>query len=339
MHGIVHGLFPALLLLSAGFPLQAGTLESVRERGTLRCGTTDSGRGLGTLEDTGRWGGFFPDLCRAVAAAVLNDPESVAFANLSTGNRFDALREGAIDVLSQAATWTATRDAGLRLSFVGLAYFDGQGFMVHRATGIHHPVELREARVCVKSSTTTIDNLREFDRRHHLGITVLSFESSDGAYTAFFNRHCLAITDDSSTLASMRQSRAPEPAAYQVLPEVISKEPLGLVVRDDDPAWADIVRWSVLALIEAEELGVRSVDVDHSSTATNSDVRRLLGLEGDLGRALGLDPLWAARAIRAVGHYGELFDRHLGNDSPLRIDRGLNRLWTHGGLLWSPPFR
>lgn len=327
----------ALLLWAA--TAGAGTLEAVRERGTLRCGTTDNGQGLATIADSGRWVGFFPDICRAVAAAVLHEPERVEFFNLSVGNRLEALAEGAVDLLSEATTWTLGRDTELKLTFAGLAFFDGQGFMVHRSAGAHRLADLRGATVCVQTATTTIANLRDLDSVQRLGLRILEFETVDGSYTAFFNRHCTAVTDDSSALASMRYSRGPDPAAYTILPDVISKEPLSPVVRDDDPAWADIVRWVLLALIAAEEKDIRGADVERVSQTGDAEARRLLGGDGRLGEALGLDAKWAFRAIAAVGNYGELFERHLGRGSPLGLERGPNRLWKNGGLLWAPPVR
>lgn len=317
----------------------AGTLDAVRDRGLLRCGTTDNGQGLATMEDSGRWIGFFPDICRAVAAAVLHEPERVEFFNLSVGNRLEAVAEGAVDLLSEATTWTLGRDAELKLTFTGLAFFDGQGFMVHRSAGASRLADLRGATVCVQTATTTIANLRDLDSIQKLGLKILEFETVDGSYTAFFNRHCTAVTDDSSALASMRHTRGPDPAAYVILPEVISKEPLAPVVRDDDPVWIDIVRWVLLALVAAEEKDIRGADVERLSQTGDAETRRLLGSEGRLGEALGLDPKWAYRAIAAAGNYGELFERHLGRGSPLRLERGPNRLWKNGGLMWAPPIR
>lgn len=317
----------------------AGTLDEVRQRGILQCGTTDNGVGLGTLDDGGRWIGFFPDLCRAVAAAALGDPDRVQFYALSVGNRFAALAEGAVDLLSEATTWTLGRDAAQRITFAGLAVFDGQGFMVHASSNLQRLADLRGATVCVQTATTTIANLRDISEAQRLSLRIMEFETVEGSYTAFFNRQCVAVTDDSTALASMRQSRGTDAAQYRLLPDVVSKEPLALAVRDDDPAWADAVRWTLFALIAAEELGVRGGDVERLRTAATGEVRRLLDDQGRLAEAIGLDRFWAARAIAAAGNYGELFERHLGRGSPLGLERGHNALWTRGGLMWAPPFR
>lgn len=333
----------AILFAIGGAPSSApaadSTLAAVRERGFLRCGTTENGRGVSTVEDDGRWVGFFPDLCRAIAAAALGDPDKVEFIHVSVTNRFDALREGAADLLSEAATWTLSRDSGLALTFPALAFFDGQGFMVHRSTGITSLTGLRGASVCVQRETTSIGNLRDYDRVQGLGLRILDFGTAEGAYAAFFSRQCMVVTDDAVSLAALRVTQAPEPADYPILPGLISKEPLGPVVRDGDAQWADIVRWTLLALIAAEELGVRAADADRLRTAGGAEARRLLGGEGDLGLQLGLDAGWALRAVRAVGNYGEVFERWLGPASALGLDRGYNRLWSQGGLLWAPPFR
>lgn len=327
------------VLLTMADPADAGTLDVVRERGYLKCGVTESGSGLSSVEDSGEWIGMFPDVCRAIAAAVLGDKKHLEFIALSSANRFDGIRDGAADLLSETSTWTLARDTGMELTFAGLTLFDGQGFMVHNTAGAHNLADLRGASICVQAATTTIGNLRDYDRVHRLNFQVIEFQTTEGAYDAFFNRQCLAITDDASALASVRMSQAPNPKTYAILPEVISKEPLGPVVRDDDPQWADLVRWVLLALVAAEERDITAADAVRMRQSGDAEARRLLGSEGNLARFLKLDDEWALRAVQAVGNYGELFDRHLGRNSPLNLDRGPNKLWTHGGLLWAPPVR
>lgn len=325
--------------IAAAAPSHASTLDTVRDRGYLRCGTTENGRGLGTIEASGRWVGFFPDICRAIAAAVLGNPDYIEFINVSVGNRFDALRDGGVDLLSESSTWTLSRDGGLGLTFPALAVFDGQGFMVHESTGIKQLADLHGATICSQTATTTVANLRDYDRAHGMDFEIIEFSTMEGSYSAFFYRQCIAVSDDSTALASVRQTQAPNPADYRILPEIISKEPLGPVTRDDDAQWTDIVRWSVLVLIAAEEKGITAESLEQMKQEGNAEVRRLLGTDGEMGRFLGLDDGWAARAIAAGGNYGELFERHLGHGSPLNLDRGPNRPWTSGGVLWAPPIR
>ncbi|MBI1206262.1 MAG: transporter substrate-binding domain-containing protein [Azospirillum sp.] len=317
----------------------ASTLDTVKQRGVLRCGITENGRGLATLDENGRWVGFFPDFCRAVATATSGSTENLEFVNVSVGNRFDALREGAVDLLAEASTWTLGRDAGLKLSFAGLYFFDGQGFLVHTSLHAGHINQLHGASVCVQTATTTVKNLADYDRLNNLGLKILAFETVEGTYAAFFSRQCQIVTDDSSALVSLRFTQAQDPAAYVLLPEIISKEPLSPVVRDDDPAWADIVRWVLFAMIAAEERGAHSGNVERVRDGSDPEMRRLLGREPGLGAVLGLDEDWGFRIIRDVGNYGEIFDRNLGQGSPLKLERGYNALWTKGGLLWAPPVR
>lgn len=317
----------------------AGTLEQVKERGSVRCGITEEGRGLSMLDQTGKWVGFFPDFCRAVAAAVTGSAENVEFVYVSVGNRFDALRDGAVDLLSEPSTWTLSRDIGLHLTFVGLYFFDGQGFMVHRSTGAQHLSDLREATVCVQTNTTSLDNLNDFSASHDMRFKLMKFDTVEGSYSAFFNRQCQAITDDTSSLSAIRLTQAPDPASYPLLSELISKEPLGPAVRDDDVMWADVVRWILFAIIAAEELGVHSGNVDRQRDGANAEIRRLLGQDPTTAEYLRLPHQWAYAAIKQVGNYGEIFERNLGQSSPLKLERGINKLWRQGGLLWAPPVR
>lgn len=331
--------FAAFVLMPLSVAAWAGTLEAVKERGSVRCGITEEGRGLSTLDQTGKWVGFFPDFCRAVGAAVTGSADNVEFVYVSVGNRFDALREGAVDLLSEPSTWTLSRDAGMHITFVGLYFFDGQGLMAHRSVGAQQISDLRGATVCVQTHTTSVDNLIDFARSRDMRFKLMEFDTVEGSYSAFFNRQCQVITDDTSSLIAIRHTQSPDPTAYPLLPELISKEPLSPAVRDDDVVWADVVRWVLFALIGAEEMGVHSGNVDRQRDSSNAEIRRLLGRDPGMGEQLRLTDQWAANAIRQVGNYGEIFDRNLGQGSPLKLERGANKLWRQGGLLWAPPIR
>ncbi len=317
----------------------AGTLDTVKKRGALVCGVSQGLPGFSSPDSKGNWTGIDADFCRAVAAAVLGDAGKVRFRPLSGKERFTALQSGEIDILSRNSTWTQTRDTALGLNFVGVIYYDGQGFLVRRSLGVKRARELNGAAVCMNAGTTTELNLADYFRTHGMKYTPVLYEKSDEAFGAYVAGRCDVYSSDQSGLYAQR-IKTKDPAAHVVLPDIISKEPLGPAVRQGDDAWFNIVRWTLFALIGAEELGVTGANVnDLVNAAANPDIRRLLGTEGKAGANMGLDAQWAVRAIAAGGNYGELFDRHLGAASPLRIDRGLNRLWTAGGLHYAPPIR
>jgi general L-amino acid transport system substrate-binding protein len=317
----------------------AATLDTVRQRGALVCGVSQGLAGFSNPDAQGRWAGLDTDICRAVAAAVLGDAKKARFVPLSSKESFTALQSGAVDLLTRNTTWTQTRDTVLGLNFVATIFYDGQGFMVRRGVGVDSAEQLDGATVCVNAGTTTELNLADYFRARKMRYTPVVFEKSDEVLAAYQAGRCDAYTTDQSGLYAQRL-KLRDRNAHTILPDVISKEPLGPVVRQGDDPWFDIVRWTVFALIDAEELGVRQTNVDEMRTASaDPRIRRLLGAEGRAGANMGLDAEWALRAIRQVGNYGELFDRHLGKGSPLMIDRGMNRLWNKGGLLYAPPIR
>lgn len=316
--------------LGATAAAHAGTLDEVRARGTVICGVSDGLPGFSVRHAEGDWSGFDVDICHAIAAAALGDPDAVEYVPLSAAARFDALREGRIDVLSRNSTWTLSRDlAGLE--FAGIAYYDGQGFMVHAVDGMTSALQLDGARVCVVTGTTTEENAAAWFMANGLDVSFARFTSRPEARMAFASNDCDVFTADASALAAER-SILPQPDDYVILPEIISKEPLGPVTRDGDPAWTALVRWTLYGLINAEELGLSDESVEGSPDQAIA-----------LGRAavapLGLAEDWLAHAIASVGHYGQIFDRNLGDSSPLGIRRGVNALWTQGGILYAPPMQ
>ncbi|MFT3856901.1 MAG: amino acid ABC transporter substrate-binding protein [Aquabacterium sp.] len=334
-------LFAGCLLGLTAVPALAGkTLDAVRQRGYLQCGVSTGVAGFSAPDSKGQWAGFDVDVCRAVAAAVLGDAAKVKFTPLNAQQRFTALQAGNIDVLSRNTSWTLTRDASLGLQFAAITYFDGQGFLVPRKLKVGSATQLKGAQVCVQSGTTTEKNLSDFSRTHKLSIKPVVFDTYEASLKALFAGRCQAFTADGSALASIRNKEAPNPDDYVVLPELISKEPLGPVVRRDDDAWFAIVKWTVFALQEAEELKItRANAAAGAKSSQDPGVQRLLGGGEDMGKLLGLDKQWALRAIQAVGNYGEVFERNVGSQSPLKLPRGLNRLWNQGGLVYAPPVR
>ncbi len=321
----------------------AATAQAIRddvfERGELVCGSHAGRIGFGAKDASGNWQGFDVGFCRALAAAVLGDPSAVRFVPLDTQDRFGALQSGEIDVLARSTTWTFQRDVAEELTFVGTNYYDGQGFMVRRDEGISSALELDETTICVESETTSEMNLADYFRANGMTYTALQVASTAAAVEAYLAGDCDAYSTDIAALASGRAGFA-ESGEHVILPEVISKEPLGPVVRHGDDNWADIVRWTLFALIAAEELGVTSANVEEmKASSANPEVKRLLGREGGFGELLGLDNDWAARAIASVGNYGELFASTIGDQTPIGLSRGLNAQWTQGGLLYAPPFR
>jgi len=317
-------------------PANASTLEDVKEEGLLRCGIRDSGSALSYIDEQGRWGGFFPDICRAIAAAVLNSKDSVEFITTEAASRFVSLREKEFDVLGEAATWTLGRDAN-GLDFSTMYLFDGQGFLTYKPSKIESLSDLKGKKICVQTHTTTLGNLQDYNDVHKMNMDILEYDTLEGSFSAFFDHRCDALTQDVLTMSSINKAYAPNPDDYMLLPDRISKEPLSAVVRSDDAQWADITRWVINALIEAEELGITQNKVKDLEKSDNKSILRFLGQEGNLGEALGLDPKWAANVISAVGNYGEIYERTLKKD--LKIERGINNLWTKGGLIWSPPMR
>jgi len=316
----------------------AQTLKAVKDRGQLVCGANGSLAGFGIPDPQGNWTGFDVDFCRAIAAAIFNDPTKVKFVPLTAANRFTALQSGEIDVLARNTTWTMSRDTSLGIDFAAVNYYDGQGFMVRKVLKVSSALELNDASVCVQQGTTTELNLADYFRTNHMSLKTVTFATVDEALKAYDSGRCDAYTTDSSGLYGSRVLLA-DPGANIVLPEIISKEPLAPTVRQGDDAWEDLVRWTHHAMVDAEELGVNKNNVDDQKNSTNPEIRRLLGLEGQFGEALGLTNDWAYRIIKAEGNYGESFERNVGQGSPLKIARGLNALWTKGGLQYGLPVR
>ncbi len=329
----------------AGGGVRSPKLDLIRSRGLLICGVEGTMPGFSRVDPSGRYLGLDVDLCRAVAAAMLGDGEKVEFHNLSAGERFAAVASGEVDLLSRNTTLTLSRDAtgGNALSFGPIVYYDGQGFLVPAGSDVRQPSDLAGRPICVVSGTTTELNLADWMRQQGLAYTPLKFQSHDQNYAAYLQGRCAALTSNLALLAS-RRSTFPDPAAHRLLGTVISKEPVAPAVSQGDPVWADAVRWTVFGLIQAEELGLTQANGKRRLALAQADpgqveLRRFLGVEGSLGRELGLPEDFMARAIEAVGNYGEIFERHLGDGSPLKLERGRNRLWSQGGLMVSPPFR
>ena len=321
--------------------LQAGeVLDRVRQSGEVRCGVVDANLpGLSIIESSGRWAGFWVDLCRAIAAASVGDPEAVRFIPATESTRATALRSNAIDVMSANTTWTLSREAGTGIRFTEPALYDGQGFLVHADAKARDLKSFGPAKVCVRDATTTLQNLQELTNGAYPHLSPVTFHSAKTLMEGFSLRKCDLMTGDRTILATTRVISGVDKDDFVLLPEIVSKEPLTLSVRDDDPQWFNIVRWSLLVMITAEEKGITSANVDSFANSTDPEIRRLLGVEGGLGEALGLDNAWAKRIIRAVGNYGEVFDRNLGPDTPMGLERGLNALWSKGGLMYAPPVR
>jgi general L-amino acid transport system substrate-binding protein len=320
-------------------PASAQTLNAVKSRGMLVCGANGTLAAFGAPDAQGNWTGFDADLCRAIAVAVLGDPAKVKFVPLSAKDRFTALQSGDVDVLVRNTTWTSSRDTSLGLNFTGVNYYDGQGFMVRTALKVNSALELNDAAICVQQGTTNEQNVSDYSRSNKMRVKVVTFATADEALRAYDSGRCDAYTTDISQLYSerLRLAKADE---HLVLPEVISKEPLGPAVRHGDDQWFDVVKWTHFIMVNAEELGLTKANVDEQlKSATNPDIRRLLGAEGNYGEQLGLRKDWAYQVIKQVGNYGEVFEKSLGQGSPLKISRGLNALWTKGGLQYAPPIR
>jgi general L-amino acid transport system substrate-binding protein len=327
-----------VVVLGSAAAASAGTLETVKQKGVLTCGSNPALPGFGLPDDKGNWTGLDVDFCRAIAAAIFNDPTKVKFVPLNAKDRFTALQSGEVDVLSRNGTWTMSREAQLGLLFGGVNYYDGQGFMVRKKLNISSALELNGASVCVQQGTTTELNLADFFRANNLKYEGVVFATDEETVKAYESGRCDAYTTDSSGLYGDRQKLV-NPDEHIVLPEIISKEPLAPTVRQNDDKWFDIVRWTHYAMLTAEELGVTSKNVDEKLKSDNPEVKRLLGTEGDFGKQLGLSNAWAYQIIKTVGNYGEIFDRNVGEGSKLKIKRGLNALWSKGGLQYAPPIR
>ena len=325
--------------LSAGMAA-AATLDDVKARGTLNCGVTTGLVGFAAPNAAGEWEGFDVGVCRAVAAAVLGDPTAVEFVPTTGKTRFTALASGEIDMLARNTTWTFSRDVDLKFEFVGINYYDGQGFMVPKELGVSSAKELDGATVCIQTGTTTELNLADFFRANNISYEPVPIETNAEAQPLYLEGACDVYTTDASGLAATRAAFE-NPGDHVVLPEIISKEPLGPLVRHGDNDWGDVVRWTLNALIAAEELGVTSANVEELAAApgANPEINRLLGTEGTLGEMLGLEADWAKKAIMVGGNYGEVFEKNIGENTPIGLARGLNAQWTEGGLLYSPPFR
>jgi general L-amino acid transport system substrate-binding protein len=327
------------LVLGSAAMSSAATLDDVKARGTLKCGTNTGLAGFAAPDASGKWEGFDVALCYALAAAVLGDPEKVEFTPTTGETRFTALGSGEIDALVRNSTWTFTRDVDLKFTFAGVNYYDGQGFMVPKDLGVASAMDLDGATVCIQTGTTTELNLSDFFKANGMTYQPVPIQTNAEADQQFNAGACDAYTTDASGLAASRATYE-NPDNYIILPEIISKEPLGPLVRQGDDQWADIVRWTLNALIAAEEYGVTAANADQmAAESENPEVRRLLGAEGDLGAMFGLDKDWALRAIKARGNYGEIFAAYIGEGTPSDIARGLNAQWTEGGLIFSPPFR
>jgi len=311
----------------------------VRARGQVVCGVNTGLPGFSAADSQGNWSGLDVDVCRALAAAVLADGNKVKWVPLNAQQRLTALQSGEIDVLSRNTTWTLTRDASLGLNFTGVTYYDGQGFLVPKKSRITSARQLKGLQVCVQAGTTTEKNMTDFSRTNKLNIKPIVFESLEAVKAAYFSGRCQAYTADASALAAARNEQAKNPDDHVILPELISKEPLGPSVRRGDDEWFAIVKWVLFGLIEAEEYGITQSNVDQMKSSDNPVVRRILGVSEDTGKLLGLDAEWMARAVKTAGNYGEMFDRNVGAKSALKLPRGPNALWNKGGVQYAPPIR
>jgi general L-amino acid transport system substrate-binding protein len=331
----------ALAAAAAALSAQAATaqtLKAIQDRGMLSCGVSQGLPGFSTPDDKGNWTGLDVDICRAIAAAIFNDPNKIKFVPLSAKDRFPALQSGEIDVLSRNTTWTVSRDTLLGANFTGVTYYDGQGFLVKKSLKVKSALELNSASVCVQTGTTTEQNLADYFKGNNMKYEVIAFQGADETVKAYESGRCDVFTTDVSQLYAQRLKLA-NPNDHEVLPEVISKEPLGPMVRHGDDQWFDIVKWTLFAMLNAEEAGVTQKNVDEMAKSDKPDLKRMLGGEGNLGEQLGLTKDWVIRIVKHVGNYGESFDRNVGAGSKLAIARGLNNLWSKGGIQYAPPIR
>jgi general L-amino acid transport system substrate-binding protein len=322
--------------VAGGAAAQTATFDAVKARGSVNCGVSTGLAGFSLANSQGTWTGLDADVCRAIAAAMFGDANKVKFVPLSAQQRFTALQSGEVDVLSRNTTWTLSRDTSLGLDFVAVSFYDGQGFMVPRKLNVKSAKELNGATVCVQPGTTTELNLTDYFRANRMQFKAVVIERLEEINAAYFAGRCDVYTTDMSGLAAIRASQAPNPADHVILPEVISKEPLGPAVRHGDSKWADLVRWAYYAMLEAEEMGIDSKNIDSKASSTDPAVQRFLGKSGEYGKMLGVDATWSYNIIKQVGNYGEMYDR---NVKPIGIERGVNKLWKDGGLQYSPPMR
>ena len=331
----------ALTAAMLATPALAGkTLDAVKQRGTVKCGVTTGLAGFSAPDSKGHWTGMDADTCRAIAAAVLGDGEKVEFVPLNAQQRFSALQAGEIDILARNTTWNLTRDASLGFNFTTITYYDGQGFLVPKKFKVTSAKQLKGATVCTQSGTTNEKNVADWSRAQNIPVKTLVFESFEASYKAFFAGRCQAFTTDASALAALRNKEAPNPDDYLVLPELISKEPLAPLVRRGDDEWFAIAKWVPNALIEAEEAGITQANIDALKNSSKDPAQmRLLGTGDDMGKLLGLSKEWSYKAVKAVGNYGEIFERNVGSKSELKLPRGANRLWNQGGLMYALPVR
>ncbi|RCV90520.1 amino acid ABC transporter substrate-binding protein [Billgrantia montanilacus] len=332
-------LMPVILLtLGATGLAQASTLEDVRDQGHVRCGVNAAQPGFSALDDEDNYRGLDTDVCRAIAAAVLGDAESVRYVPLDSVERFTAIQSGEVDVLSRTTTWTSSRDTSMGVNFTGVSYYDGQAFMVASDLGVNSALELDGADVCTQSGTTSELNLADFFRVNDMSYNPIVFDSPEQAIAGFEAGRCDVLSSDASQLYSQRM-QLPDPDSAVVLADIISKEPLGPAVRQGDDQWFNIVKWSLFAMINAEEMGITQANVEEMLDSEDPDIARLLGRDGNYGEGMGLEADWAYQIISQVGNYGEMFDRTVGDGSEFKIARGLNALWTEGGILYAPPIR
>jgi general L-amino acid transport system substrate-binding protein len=325
-----------ILLAFAGNAAAQSTLDSVRSKGFLQCGVSTGIAGFSAPDAKGVWRGIDVDVCRAIAAAVFGDATKVRYTPLTTQQRFTAIQSGEVDILSRNTTWTLARDTTLGLNFVGVNYYDGQGFMVPKKLNIKSAKQLNGATVCIQPGTTTELNVADYFRANKMSFKPVVIEKLEEVLNAYFAGRCDVFTTDHSGLISLRASRASKPDDHVILPEIISKEPLGPAVRHGDDRWFDVVKWSMFAMIEAEELGLSSKNIDKEASSANPTIQRFVGGTGDIGKMLALDNKWAFNIVKQVGNYAESFDANL---KPLGFERGLNRLWSQGGLMYAPPIR
>jgi general L-amino acid transport system substrate-binding protein len=337
-------LVSASLLVIGGAVFAAGahagkTLDAIKARDQVVCGVNTGLAGFSAADSQGNWTGLDVDICKAIAAAMLGDAKKVKWVPLNAQQRFTALQSGEVDILSRNTTFTLTRDASLGLFITAVTYYDGQGFIVPKKSKITSAKQLKNAEICVQSGTTTEKNLTDYFKSINVKMKPVVFEGFEASVKAFFSGRCQAYTTDASGLASIRNKEAAKPDDYLILPELISKEPLGPMVRRGDDEWFTIVKWAIYALLEAEEYGINQANVDQMKASTEPPIQRILGTSEDMGKLLGLDKEWAYREIKAVGNYGEIFDRNVGPNSALKLPRGLNNLWNKGGIQYAPPIR
>jgi general L-amino acid transport system substrate-binding protein len=325
-----------ILALGATPAFAQSTLDNVRSKGFVQCGVNTGLAGFALPDSKGVWRGIDVDVCRAIAAAALGDASKVRYTPLTSQQRFTAIQSGEVDVLARNTTWTLSRDSSLGLNFVGVNYYDGQGFMVHRKLNVKSARQLDGATVCVQPGTTNELNLADYFRANKMKFKPVVIEKLEEVLNAYFAGRCDAFTTDQSGLIALRGSRVPRPEEHVVLPEIISKEPLGPAVRHGDDRWFDVVKWSMFAMVEAEELGLSSKNIEEQAKGGSPAIQRFVGASGELGKMLGLDNRWAFNIVKQVGNYAESFDTNL---KPLGFERGLNRLWNQGGLMYAPPIR